>query len=71
MKITEFIKEYWWQIFSIILIVVIAYWALRSLSGSEIADWRARPIQSMTIGDIAILVLIHAWISRSDIKVNK
>lgn len=66
-KITEFIKDWGWAICSLIFIVLIIY-----LGVGYFKDWAAdRPIHTMTINDLVALVIIHAWISRSDIKFKK
>lgn len=70
-KITDFIKEYWTVILGLLFIVWLFWWALGTFSSPAIKEWAARPMQTMTIEDLVILVIIHAWISRSDIKVKK
>jgi len=70
-KILDFVKEYWTVIAGAVLFCIIFYLALGTLGSGPIKQWAARPIQSMVIEDLVILVIIHAWISRSEIKVKK
>lgn len=77
-KLTDFIKEYWtfikeyWTvILGLLFIAWLFWWALGTVSSPATKEWTARPMQTMTIEDLVILVIIHAWISRSDIKVKK
>lgn len=69
--VKEFIKEHWTILLGLLFIVWLMWWGLGTLSSPAIKEWAARPMQTMTIEDLVILVVIHAWISRSEIKVKK
>ncbi len=68
-NIIEFIKFWWWRAIVIIVICYLFFnWAFGLLGYPDLSQFRNKPIHSMTIGDLAIIVLIHAFINKSEFK---
>ena len=67
----NFIKEYWGLIlFAVGVLIFIVCMSFSGLSSEETKQWYSKPLSKFTAGDILILVLVHAWISKSDNNCN-
>lgn len=64
------IKDYWTIILPIVLIIFIIWMSYGALSDREIKVWYTKSLSNLTIGDILIIVIFHAWISRSETNCN-
>lgn len=60
----------WKTIIIIIILILIIYGYYNLLSPSGIKEWCSKTLSKLNAGDILILVIIHAWISRSEINCN-
>lgn len=69
-RIKSWIKENWWWLFGLIFIVGILIWLFSSLSLPETKQWCDRPLSELRVIDVLIIVIVHAWINRSENKCN-
>lgn len=69
-KIKNWIKENWWWALGLSIVCGVVYWGLSSLETPEIKQSLARPLSQLKFEDLVILVILHAWINRSENKCN-
>lgn len=65
-KLKNMIKENLWWIIILSIIFGIYYLGISSLSTPEIKQSLSRSLSQLKFEDLIILVIIHAWINRSD-----
>lgn len=65
-----FIKEYWGLLLAAGVLIFIVWVSFSGLASDDMKQWYSKPLSNFTAGDILILVLVHAWISKSDINCN-
>jgi len=66
----NFIKEYWGLLLAAGVLIFIIWVSFRGLSSEGMKWWYGKPMSKFTAGDILILVIVHALISKSDNNCN-
>lgn len=63
-NVKNWIKENW----LLSIICALVFWILSNLGTPEMKQSLARPISQLRFQDLAILVILHAWINRTETK---
>ena len=66
----NFLKEHWRTIIPLALIIFFILIICNVSYPETITQWNDKQISKITLGDIAILILAHAYISRSECNCN-
>ena len=66
----NFLKKHWITLLPIALLIFFILIIYDASSSEVVKQWNSKPISKITLGDIAILLLVHAYISRSECNCN-
>ena len=66
----NFLKKHWKTLIPIVLLIFFILIIYDVSSSETIKQWNSKQISKITLGDIAILILAHAYISRSECNCN-
>ena len=69
-KIKNWIKENWWLALGVSIICIIVYWGINSLWLPETKQSLERPLTQLKFEDLVILVILHAWLNKSEDRCN-
>lgn len=67
-KVFEFLFDNWIVVLGLALVAAYYIWFGCVLSSADAKAWFSTPINKITLGDILIIVLLHAFINRTEIK---
>ena len=66
----NFLKKHWKTLIPIVLLIFFILIIYDVSSSETIKQWNSKQISKITLGDIAILLLAHAYINRSECNCN-
>ena len=66
----NFLKKHWKTLIPIVLLIFFILIIYDVSSSETIKQWNSKQISKITLGDITILLLAHAYINRSECNCN-